>query len=137
MISTRNILQSVISIICVAIIIISVVGIMNLKGWQLGTIESVAVVITIGFSVDYVIHLSTDYMHSSAELRSNKMKQAYTEMGVSILGGAITTFGSGVFLFGGNLLFFVKFGILISVTIGISFYVSMIFFGAVCHILGP
>ena len=79
---------------------------MNINEWQLGTIESVAVVITIGFSVDYVIHLSSDYMHSSAESRNNKMKQAYTEMGISILGGAVTTFGSGFFLFFGNLLFF-------------------------------
>ena len=42
----------------------SVVAIMQMKGWALGTAESISVVILIGFSVDYVIHLSADYTHS-------------------------------------------------------------------------
>lgn len=116
---------------------ISVVCVMVLKEWELGTIESISVVITIGFSVDYVIHLSNDYMHSSAESRHDKMKQAYTEMGISILSGAITTFVAGIPLFGGKLIFFNKFGILICFTVAISFFVSMAFFGAICHICGP
>ena len=60
----------------------------------------------IGFAVDYIIHLSADFMHSTQPDRFNKMKQAYREMGISILSGAITTFGAGVFLFGGVLVFF-------------------------------
>jgi predicted RND superfamily exporter protein len=90
----------------VAIIIISVLAIMFLHGWQLGVSESLCVVILIGFSVDYVIHLSADYMHSTHQSRNDKMKQAYTEMGVSIFSGSITTFGSGVFLFGGQVITF-------------------------------
>jgi len=43
---------------------------MQLQGWQLGVSESISVVILIGFSVDYVIHLSADYMHSSFSTRS-------------------------------------------------------------------
>lgn len=58
-------------------------------------------------------------------------------MGVSILSGALTTFGSGAFLFGGNIITFQKFAVLITSTISISFLVSMLFFGAICHIIGP
>lgn len=58
-------------------------------------------------------------------------------MGVSILSGSITTFGAGAFLLGGNLLLFKKFGILITSTIAISFFVAMLFFGAIVHITGP
>lgn len=65
------------------------------------------------------------------------MKQAYTEMGISILGGAATTFIAGVPLFGGKLIFFNKFGVLICYTVAIAFFVSMLFFGAICHICGP
>lgn len=110
---------------------------MVLKGWELGTIEAISVVITIGFSVDYVIHLSNDYMHSSAVSRHDKMKQAYTEMGISVMSGAITTFVAGVPLFGGKLIFFNKFGIIICYTVTIAFFVSMGTFGAICHICGP
>ena len=137
LLATGNLLQSILALVCVIVIIASVLAIMQMQGWQLGIIESIAVVITIGLSVDYVIHLSTDYMHSPAESRNNRMQQAFAEMGVSILSGSITTFGAGAFLLGGNLLLFKKFGILITSTIAISFLVAMLFFGAIVHIAGP
>ena len=105
-VATRNLTQSIISIFCVITIVVSVVSIMVMKGWALGTTESISVVIIIGFSVDYVIHLSADYMHSPQKSRHDKMQQAYSEMGTSITAGAITTFGSGFFLFGGFLILF-------------------------------
>lgn len=101
LLATKNLVQASVSLLCVAIIIVWVVGIMVMKGWQLGVSESISVVILIGFSVDYVIHLSADYMHSSFQSRHDKIQQAYQEMGISILSGSITTFGSGAFLFGG------------------------------------
>lgn len=73
LVATGNLLQSILALACVFIIIASVLAIMQMQGWQLGIIESIAVVITIGLSVDYVIHLSTDYMHSPAESRNSKM----------------------------------------------------------------
>jgi predicted RND superfamily exporter protein len=94
-------------------------------------------VILIGFSVDYVVHLSVDYMHSAHPTRSEKMKQALSEMGVSILSGSITTFGSGVFLFGGKIIIFNKFAILVTCTISFSFLVAMLLFSAFMHIMGP
>jgi protein dispatched 1 len=106
LIATGNFVQAGMSLVCVAIIIVWVVGIMVMKGWELGVSESISVVILIGFSVDYVIHLSADYMHSSYETRSEKIQQSYQEMGISILSGAITTFGSGAFLFGGQIITF-------------------------------
>ena len=63
-------------------------------------------VILIGFSVDYVVHLSSDYTHSAHFSRHDKMQQSYEEMGISILSGCITTFGSGAFLFGGKMVTF-------------------------------
>ena len=101
LIATKNIILSALSILCVTIVIGSVVCIMVLKGWQLGVSESISIVVIIGFSVDYTVHIAADYMHSPHSSRNDKMKQAYTEMGVSILSGSITTLGAGAFLFGG------------------------------------
>jgi len=42
-------------------------------GWQLGEIESLAVVANIGLSVDYIVHLAADYMHSREATRFEKM----------------------------------------------------------------
>ena len=44
-IATRNIIQSILSIFCVSVVIVSTVAIMNINGWELGVAESVAVVV--------------------------------------------------------------------------------------------
>lgn len=84
----------------------SVVAIMVLKGWQLGVSESIAMVIIIGFSVDYVVHLAAHYVHCTTPSRYEKSTESVAAMGVSIFSGAMTTLGSGVFLFGGTVIFF-------------------------------
>ena len=137
LVATKNIIQSIISVLCVAVVIVSVLACMKFAGWQIGVAESLNTVMIIGFAVDYVIHLSADFMHSSHPTRFEKMRQGYREMGISIFSGAITTFGSGVFLFGGVLVFFQKFAVLICSCIGFSFLVAMMLFGATMHICGP
>ena len=57
-------------------------------------------------------------------------------MGVSIFSGSLTTFGAGAFLFGGQLMVFQKFAVLITSTITLSFFCSMLLFGALCHTVG-
>lgn len=63
--ATRNWILASIAIGCVTIVIISVVAIMSMKGWEFGVSESISVVIIIGLSVDYVVHLASDYRHSA------------------------------------------------------------------------
>jgi len=58
-------------------------------------------------------------------------------MGVSIFSGTVTTFGAGLALFGGMLNTFQKFAVIICSTVGISFLTSMLFFGALLHMMGP
>lgn len=106
-------------------------------GWEIGASESLSMVILIGFSVDYIVHLSSDFTHSAHSSRNDKMKQAYEEMGVSIMSGCFTTFGSGAFLFGGEVVFFRKFAIIITSTVLISFLVAVFLFGSIMHAVGP
>lgn len=103
---------------------------MVLKEWEIGISESISVVLFIGLSVDYVVHLAAHYVNSKCASRVDKMRESYQEMGISITSGAITTIGSGLFLYGGKNLIFKKFALLITATIGISFVVSMVLFGA-------
>lgn len=103
---TCNMLLAFWAIFSVLIVVVSVVTIMVLQGWELGVSESIAVVILIGLSVDYVVHLAQDFKHSPATHRSAKMRQAYQEMGVSIFSGTITTLGAGAALFGGKVITF-------------------------------
>ena len=51
-------------------------GAKGMLGWHLGTAETVAAVITIGFSVDYCVLLANAYTESEARSRSGRVRDA-------------------------------------------------------------
>ena len=71
---TLNFVQALISAFCVGIIILSVLLVIVLNQWEFGINESTGVVIIIGLSVDYVVHLSAAYIHSPFDKREQKME---------------------------------------------------------------
>lgn len=103
----------------------------------MGIAESITVVILIGFSVDYVVHLANHYVESSYNDRYNRTKEALQEIGISIVSGAITTLGSGIFLFFATVSIFTKFAVLIVSTISFSLLFSLLFFISMMHAFGP
>lgn len=103
---SRNIVISVMCLVAVAIVNVSVLAIIVVEGWEFGVSESICTVIIIGLSVDYCVHLATEYTESAHYHRKQKMKQSFRNMGLSILSGTATTLGSGAFLFGGKLVTF-------------------------------
>lgn len=75
-ISTQNIIVSIFSVISIAGIVASVVSVMELSGWEMGIAESITIVILIGFSVDYVVHLANHYVESTYNDRYTRMQEA-------------------------------------------------------------
>lgn len=65
------------------------------------------------------------------------MKDGYAHMGVSILGGAITSFGAGFFLLFAFLAFFARIGVIICATIIFSILIAIFYLGAILHVVGP
>ena len=128
LIATQNFIVTTYAIISVIFIVANITAVMVIVGWEMGVPESVATVIVIGFSVDYVVHLAAHYVHSPFYAKDAKATEAVTAMGISIFSGAITTMGSGVFLFGGTIIFFQKFALVILVTVLFSLLYSLIFF---------
>merc|ERR1719382_2167059 len=86
-------------------------AIMHLNGWKFGVSESVAIVIIIGFSIDYVVHLANAYLESSSHSREERLSFAMLTMGISVVSGAVTTFGAGFFLTFPAFVIFRKMGI--------------------------
>ena len=136
-IATRNVLISIYAIKSVVMIVLCVVAVMVMQGWQLGVSESIAMVIIIGFSVDYVVHLAAHYVHCPSYGRFDKATDSIGAMGVSIFSGAMTTLGSGVFLFGGTIIFFQKFALIISMTVLFSLSYALVYFHGFLHAFGP
>lgn len=137
LISTMNILIALFSAICISIIVACIMAIMYLNGWEFGVAESIAIVVLIGFSVDYVVHLANHYVESAFKSRVMRIGHALKEMGVSILSGAITTLLSGIVLFICTTTLFTKFAIIITCTILLSLTMSLGLFAALCHLIGP
>lgn len=140
--ATDNLLLALYAIISIGCIVASVLGMAKAYfGWALGIGESVSAVIVIGFSVDYVVHLGhvyadTFHLHKLAT-REHAVRNSLTVMGVTVLAGAATTMGSGLFMLLCQLTFFTKMAILISGTIFFSTITAFGFFMSLCALFGP
>lgn len=139
--ATQNVLVALYAIFTIGSIVMSVLGCAALNGWSLGAAESIAAVIVVGFAVDYTIHLGHMYDHAGAhggvEGRTERARYALTTMGSTVLAGAVTTCGSGVFMFACQLVFFNKMAFLICVTIAFSLAYSILFFMPLLYLIGP
>lgn len=136
--STGNLYMAFLSTFTVAGIVatslgLGVVGIMK---WPLGISESISVVILIGFSMDYCLHLADAYMKAGGS-RVSRTRQSLLELGVSVFAGANTTNLAGLPLWLGTMVFFNKFAFLINMTIVSALFWSLVFFPAACSIIGP
>ena len=78
---TQNLYVSLISIICISSIILQLMGAIKAIGWHFGIVESTCVIVFIGISVDYVVHLCHQYIHSVEPLRYGRTKAAFRQMG--------------------------------------------------------
>ena len=139
--ATHNVLIAAFAILTIAMIVSSVLGAAALEGWGLGVAESIAAVIVVGFSVDYTIHLGHMYDHAGRhegwESREERARYAILKMGSTVFAGAVTTMGSGSFMFACQLTFFTKMAFLICVTIAFSLLYSLIFFMPLLYLAGP
>ena len=114
-----------------------VLGFLTVSGWGLGVLESILIVIVIGFSVDYTVHLADSYMQSRAIDREGKVTDALTHTGMSVLSGAISTILASIPMLFTQIIFFFKFGVFILLTIVLSLIFSLFFFASVLAEIGP
>ena len=135
--TTRNLVVACITIFCICIPVSTLLAVFVRYEWQLGVMESIGVILSIGLAVDFTVHLAADYTHSQQDTRYLRMEQAYRNMGVSIMGGTLASLSVAAFLFAGQLAPFSKYAVMMSCTVGCSFFTSMLLFGALSHWLGP
>jgi len=136
-IATKNWIITLFAIHCVGFICGAEMSLQVARGYEMGVAESIGTILVIGFSVDYVVHLASHYVHSSQPLRFNRTAESIGEMGISIFSGAMTTIGSAAFLYGGAMNFFQKFAFIITSTCAIALCFSMVYFIALTHAFGP
>merc|ERR1712050_283188 len=102
---TWNWIVGSIAVSSVIVIVTNSIGLICILGWKLGIIEAIVLIVIVGVSVDYSVHISHAYNHAfekegktRAELRIDKAYHAVGSMGISLLSGMITSIGSAIFL---------------------------------------
>jgi len=137
LVATRNWLVSVCAILCVAHIVASVMAFIFVCGWKLGLLESIILVMVIGLSVDYVVHMADAFLESRSETRLDRARFMVGKMGLSVLCGAVTSLGSSCLMSLTYIQFFFKFGCIVIWTIFYSLVMAMVFFPAMMAAFGP
>jgi len=59
--STRNYILSFLAILAISFVMATLFATINLAGWGLGIAESIGVVVFIGFSIDFIVHICHHY----------------------------------------------------------------------------
>ena len=138
-ISTANVWLAFLATFKIFGIVTTVLGLgaKGMLGWHLGAAETIAAVIIIGFSVDYCVHLANAYMESEGGSRVEKMRDSLGTMGISVTAGAVTTFLSGVWLWGCVITFFNKFGLIVMLSMVIAVSVTFMLYVPLLDALGP
>jgi predicted RND superfamily exporter protein len=69
-----------------------------LMDWRMGLIESISLIVFIGLSVDYVVHISHSFTTCPEKQTERKIRFSYSQMTSTILSGALTSCLSAIFL---------------------------------------
>lgn len=137
LLATRNFILATIAIANIGSIVCSVIAFAHWNGWKLGLVESVIFVMIIGMSVDYVVHMADAFLEATANDREGRTQFMLGKMGMSVLSGAVTTLGSSSIMCATYITFFFKFGAMILWTIAQSVLTALVFFTAICALVGP
>jgi predicted RND superfamily exporter protein len=135
--ATRSLIVASVATLSITGTLVCVLGCMVAQGWQLGTIEAILISITAGFSVDYVVHLAHAYVQKIDCSRSERVAEAFDEMGASVFSGMATSFMAAFVLLFCQVQFFFKFGVFLAITITFSWLWANFFFMGCMATFGP
>jgi len=137
LIATRNVVIASCAVMSISSIVCSVMAFMFFMGWKLGVLEALVLVMVIGLSVDYVVHMADAYLEAPAADRFERTKFMLVRMGLAVVNGGVTTLGAAGFMCATYITFFQKFGVVILVTVFQSLVTSLFFFSAMMALVGP
>lgn len=136
--SSRSVVLTIFSSITICYVLASVTAVLVAFGWTLGFLEAICFAILIGLSCDFVIHFSHAYASLPGDVdRHERTKYALIRMGPSILAAGITSMAAAAVMLFTVITFFVKFGVILLVTIVQATTGSFIVFLVLTDCFGP
>jgi predicted RND superfamily exporter protein len=86
----------------VLMIDLDLLGIMYLWGVNISSVSFVCLVMSVGLSVDYCVHIGHAFTHSRGDTPNDRLVEAVKMMGTSVMKGGLTTFLGTVVLSGAS-----------------------------------
>jgi len=105
--------------------------------WTFGAVEAVGLIVFVGFSVDYVLHVAEAFQGSAADQSYARVQDALRRTGGALMAAATTTVlaAAPILLCLNQVL--VKFGLSLIMNTVVSLLFSLGFFAAVLLVAGP
>ena len=135
--ASRSIVVGLITTFCISFVMFGVLSHVQHMGWEIGIMEQAALFLMLGLTTDYVMQVCYNFSQSLFNNKMERMHFAIRQIGSTIMGCALGTFLSGLFLVPCQADFLYKFGKLMISTILRSLGVVLIFLPAVLYIMGP
>ena len=134
--TTMNAVIALLSTVAVTMNIFCVVALTIFAGFKSGMYESIFTILVVGMAIDYAVHLAHFYNHAKGT-RYERAQTALDGVGISVIGGAITTIGAGVPMCLTVVVFFNTLGWFILLVAITSIVLSFIFLLPALMIIGP
>jgi predicted RND superfamily exporter protein len=134
---TWNWYVSVLGTSSISCIIVFFVGMWPILGWDLDIYNVIFLIMAVGLSVDYTVHLLHAFNESPAESCEERAKDALTSMGMTVFSGAVTTLLAALPLTLCQSTFFKRFGIFVFIIIFLSIVLALTFLIPLLLMVGP
>jgi predicted RND superfamily exporter protein len=134
---TWNWYVALLGMINIAFIMVLFMGLWPILGWELDIFNIIYLIMCVGLSVDYTVHLLHAFNESPGNGREERMKDALSEMGITILSGALTTLLAALPLFGCTSTFLKRFGTFIFLCIFFSICTAILLLTPLVLLIGP
>jgi predicted RND superfamily exporter protein len=96
--TSKSFILTLMSLLCIINVLLTLMAPIYLFNWCFGLTESIGMIVFIGLSVDYIIHICHSYAISMKETRKERTFDAISQMGWTIFSGALTSCMAGFFL---------------------------------------
>jgi len=122
---------NVCTVVCLAGVLFGILG------WEFGTVEAVGLIVAVGLSLDYSLHLSEAYLQAVGSSQYERVQDALRKTGSSLVGAAGTSMVSCPPMLLCSIQVFAQFGSVIIISMLLSLIFSLVFFAAMLFIIGP
>ena len=121
----------------VALTILLVAGSLRMWGLQIEVVTVINLVLAIGLSVDYSVHIAFSYLTETSDDREERVKNVLAKTGVSVFNGGFTTFLALVWLVGADSWVFRVFFYMFATTVVVGVFFGLVVLPVILATIAP